>query len=141
MKFWTQEWVDALEKGVTADKDVAEAMKGQSLKILWVGTDCPDRLDRSFIVDIRNGKLQPMKMEEKPAPSDWRAAPFDATKYLARISGKYEDLTKIGKGELSPLQVLAGGAFKIDGSMMKLMSMVVLFVGVFKVVTSIVCEY
>lgn len=140
MKFLTQEWTEALTKGLATDDGMTKTLKGQSLKLIWLALDCPGGVDMFMEVSCNKGEWQPPKTEQIPAPSDLRTVPFDS-QWLARISGKYEDMSKIAKGEASPFEVLNSKAYKIEGDIMKIMPMAGMLSTAFKIGGSLTTEY
>ena len=118
----TQEYIDAVRAAVEADPGAAAQLKGMSVKIMNVATDCPDQTDRRYIMEIADGKIVPATIESAPAPAPWRSEAPDLSKYTLRMTGTYENLVKLNKGELQFMTAMSSGAMKIDGDYSKLMS-------------------
>jgi len=102
------------------------AVKGLSIKLLFVGTDCPGNEDRQLALDIEDGKFLEIGVSAKPAPSDLRTAPFDHTKYEFRVVAPQKSLVDMVNGQAFVLDVL--GQIKIDGDFGKFMAQIQQFV-------------
>ena len=81
LKLGTQEAADECLRRQDEDPAFQEKLKGLSIKLLFVGTDCPGNEDRQLAIDIEDGHFNEIIVSAKPAPSDLRTAPFDQTKY------------------------------------------------------------
>ena len=80
MKFLSKELIDEMLKQAEADPELPSKLKGLTIRLLMVGTDCPGNEDRQYSLILADGKLISMEMETQPAPSDLRTAPLDAAK-------------------------------------------------------------
>jgi putative sterol carrier protein len=121
MKYLSQEWVDALREKSSRDAEYLKKAKGMTFKVQLLATDCPGGMDKLLEGDLKDGKVVSIKLQEKPAPSDFRTTAFDAKQYFLRATSSYEMFTKLNKGETMPIQALSSGAYKLDGDMAKIM--------------------
>jgi putative sterol carrier protein len=121
MKYLSQEWVDALKEKSNSDAEYLKKAKGMTFKAQLLVTDCPGGVDKLIDVDLKDGKVVSIKLQEKPAPSELRTTPFDAKQCFLRATSSYEMFTKLNKGEIAPIQALSSGDYKLDGDMAKIM--------------------
>ena len=108
------------------DPAFMSAIKGLSIKLLFVGTDCPGNEDRQLALDIEDGKFLEIGVSAKPAPSDLRSAPFDHTKYEFRVVAPQKSLVDMVNGKAFVLDVL--GQIKIEGDFGKFMAQIQQFI-------------
>lgn len=102
------------------------AIRGLSIKLLFVGTDCPGNEDRQLALDIEDGRFLEIGVSAKPAPSDLRSAPFDHTKYEFRVVAPQKALVDMVNGKAFVLDVL--GQIKIEGDFGKFMAQIQQFI-------------
>lgn len=139
MKLLSQEMLDDMVKRAEADAEFPSSVKGLSIRLLLVATDCPDNDDRQATLIMSDGKFTDVSVEAKPAPSDLRTAPFDKTKYDARVISPYGPLCDLLTEKMS--LVAAFGHVKVDGDLPKLMTQVEGFVALLKFIGSLPIEY
>jgi hypothetical protein len=139
MKFFTQEMADEAKKAVDADAGIQAKLKKASIRFLLIGTDCPGNEDRQMSVAFEGGKLSEAKVEAKPAPSDFRTAPVDKTKYAAKIMGSYETIGKIASKKLPMMAAM--GSMKIDGDMARLVGNIAAMTSLLDTMGALPVEY
>ena len=104
------------------DPGLIAAISGLSIKLLFVGTDCPGNEDRQLALDIEDGRFLEIGVSAKPAPSDLRTAPFDHTKYEFRVLAPQQTLVDMVNGKAFVLDVL--GQIKLEGDFGRFMAQV-----------------
>ena len=120
MKLWTQEWADA-SKAKTTDPGYLKNTKGLTLIMQNLIKDCPGGKDRLAEWDFEDGKVKSVKVTEDAAGGALRAAPFDAGRVFLRSVADYPTYVSLHKGEMTAAKALTGGAYVIEGDMMKIM--------------------
>ncbi len=121
MKYLSQEWIDAVKEKSDKDAEYLKKAKGETFKAQLLVTDCPGGVDKLIDGDLEDGRVMLFELEEKPAPSALRAMPFDTKQCLLRITCSYEMFAKLNKGEITLIQALSSGAYKLDGDIAKIM--------------------
>ncbi|MBA7471340.1 MAG: hypothetical protein E3J24_00935 [Dehalococcoidia bacterium] len=139
MKFLSKELIDEMLKQAEADPELPSKLKGLTIRLLMVGTDCPGNEDRQYSIILADGNLISMEMETQPAPSDLRTAPLDKTKYDSRVICSYETLLDLVQEKMS--MVAALGKVTIDGDLPKLMTQVEGFIALLQFMNTLPLEY
>ena len=122
IKYYTEEWLAALKKAMEADKEYQKKAKDLTYVSQYYILDCPGGTDRCAEWTLEKGVLTDYKLEEKPAPSDWRTMPFDSQKFFMRATASYPTYVRLNKGEITAIQVLMRKMYKIHGPMPKIMA-------------------
>lgn len=122
MQFHSKDWLDVYKEKMNSDPEYLKKNSSFSIKWCNVITDCPGGVDRKEIWIIEKGKCLSLTVEEKPAPSDFRAEPFDRKKVDYRNTASYEVMAKLFRGEISTLQALRNPNYKVEGPKVKLMT-------------------
>lgn len=138
MKLLTQEMLDELVKQ-SQEPDVQESLKGLSIRLVMLATDCPGDEDRQCILIIEDGKITKAESTIKPAPSDMREAPLDKSQFDAKVMSPFGPLVDLVTEKMS--LVAAFGHVKIEGDLPKLMTQVEGFVGFLKFLGSLPLEW
>jgi hypothetical protein len=139
MQFMSREMVDEMVKRAEADAELPSKLKGLTIRLQMVGTDCPGNVDTLFSIILEDGKLTNMEMEVYPAPSDLRTAPLDKTRFDSRVLCPYETLLDLVQEKMS--MVAALGKVKIDGDLPKLMTQVEGFIAFLQFMNTLPLEY
>ena len=121
MKFWSEEWYNAVKDKTNTDAAYLKDTKGLTLNMLYVVTEMPGGIDKRVECEMKDGKIASFKMEEKPAPSDYRTETVPP-KIMFRAMADYETYRKLAQGEISTAVAATSGAYKIDGDFMGLMA-------------------
>ena len=140
MRFYSQEWLDALKAKSETDPEYIRNSKGLTAKIQNILTDYPDEVDVLVEFEINDGKMVRVERVEKPVPSDLRDLGPDL-EYLSRASGMYEAWAKMNRREITPMQALATKIYKIDGDMPKILAIMGKYNAITDLQRSIPCEY
>ena len=138
MKLLSQEMLDEMVKQ-SANPDLQEQLKGLTIRLIMVATDCPGNEDRGCKLIIEDGKLTKAEALVKPAPSDMRDEPLDKAQFDAKVVSPFEPLTDLVTEKMS--LVAAFGHVKIDGDLPKLMTQVEGFVAFLKFIGSLPVEW
>jgi hypothetical protein len=139
MQFMSKEMVDEMVKLAEADAELPSKLKGLTIRLQMVGTDCPGNEDRQLTIILEDGKLTNMEMEVYPAPSEMRTAPLDKTRFDSRVLCPYETLLDLVQERISMVASL--GKVKIDGDLPKLMTQVEGFIAFLQYMNTVPMEY
>jgi hypothetical protein len=127
LRLGTQELADECMRRQDEDPTFQEKLRGLTIRLLFVGTDCPGNEDRQLALDIENGRFEEILVSAKPSPSDLRTAPFDHTKYDFRVQAPQQNLIDLIHGKIDLLGAL--DKVKIEGDIAKLMTQFTGFMG------------
>jgi putative sterol carrier protein len=122
---WTQEAFRRLKAELTPDK-----MKFVSSSMLTIYHDCPDGKDRALYYRFVEGVVDDVSIRE----GEWPEAEF-------RILGDYETFAKISRAELGSRSALMTGKLKLQGNMVKALSLSAVVDRMNKVLATIPTEY
>ncbi len=122
---WTREAYRRLREELTAEK-----MKFVTSSMLTVYHDCPDGKDRALYYRFEKGVIEDVSICEGEFP----AAEF-------RILGDYETFARISRAELGSRSALMGGKLKLQGNMVKALSLSSVVDRMNKVLATIPTEY
>jgi len=139
MQFLSKEMIDEMVKLAEADAELPSKLKGLTIRLQMVGTDCPGNEDRQFSIILEEGKLINMEVGVYPAPSDLRTAPLDKTRFDSRVLCPYDALLDLVQEKMS--MVAALGKVKIDGDLPKLMTQVEGFIAFLQFMNTLPLEY
>jgi len=117
------------------DPGLMAAISGLSIKVLFVGTDCPGNEDRQLAVDIEDGRFSEIVVSTKPAPSDLRTAPFDHTKYEFRVVAPQQILVDMVNLKVEVVDVL--GQIKLEGDFGRFMAQIQPFLRFFEFLSTL----
>ena len=120
LRLGTQELADECMRRQDEDPGFQQKLKGLTIKLLFVATDCPENEDRQLALDIDNGRFEEILVSAKPAPSDLRTAPFDHTKYDFRVVAPEGTLLNLIHGKIDLLQAM--DVTKLEGDIAKVMA-------------------
>lgn len=138
MKLLSQEMLDEMLKRAE-DPEVTEKFKGLTIRLILAATDCPGNEDRQVTLDLTDGRFGDVQVEVQPAPGDMRTAPFDKTKYDAKVAMPYDKLCDLIQDKISMVESLA--YVKIDGELPKLMTQVEGFIALLQFIGSLPIDY
>jgi putative sterol carrier protein len=122
---WTQEAFRRLKAELTPDK-----MKFVSSSMLTIYHDCPDGKDRALYYRFVEGVVDDVSIRE----GEWPEAEF-------RILGDYETFAKISRAELGSRSALMTGKLKLQGNMVKALSLSAVVDRMNKVLATIPTDY
>jgi putative sterol carrier protein len=104
---WTSEAMKRLRQSLTA-----EQMKHVTSSMLTVYHNCPDGKDRALYYQFVDGALAELSIREGTPPQ----AEFV-------ISGDYDTFARISRAELGSRAALMGGKLRLQGNMVKALSL------------------
>ena len=108
VKFLTEEWATASQNAMNADPGFVSAIGGQTARLQQVVTGVPDG-DVRYYVKLEDGKAE--------------VAIGDVDNPDATITQDYDTAKGISTGELSAVAAYMSGKLRVQGNLMKLMTM------------------
>lgn len=141
MKFFSHEWCNEVKEKANADPEFQKKAAKLNFKMHNLMTDCPGGTDRLVEWEFSKGSILSVKVEEKPAPSEFREIPWSSSICFTRATGSYDTYTDINKGKLAPMDGMARGLYKVDGEMAKLMPRMGSVAAFTDLMATIPCEY
>ncbi len=122
---WTQEAYRRLKEELTPEK-----MKNVTSSMITFYRDCPDGKDRALYYKFVDGVIdQVAVMEGELPPAEFR------------ITGDYETFAKISRAEMGSRSALMTGKLRLDGNMVKALSLSAVVDRMNKVLATIPTEY
>jgi putative sterol carrier protein len=122
---WTQEAQRRLKEELTAEK-----MKHVTSSMITFYRNCPDGKDRALYYRFVDGVIDQVSVLEGELPP----AEF-------RITGDYETFARISRAEIGSRSALMGGKLRLDGNMVKALSLAAVVDRMNKVLATIPTEY
>ena len=124
-RFYSKEWIEHLQKLTQTNEEYMKKTKGFTAKYLFVVTDDPDGNDIKVLYEFRDGKMVNFEYMTKPAPSDMRIGVehWDDSISLAKNQGSYDAFGKVRRGEMTVLGTMGAKLMKVEGDLIKGMSM------------------
>ncbi len=122
---WTQEAFRRLSQELTPEK-----MKHVSSSMLTLYHHCPDGKDRALYYKFVDGTIDQVCVVE----SDYPPAEF-------LISGDYETFARISRAEIGSRSALMSGKLRLEGNMVKALSLAAVVDRMNKVLATIPTEY
>jgi len=128
-KYLSQEWAQEAFRRLQAELS-AEKMKYVTSSMLTVYTNCPDGKQRALYYRFVNGAIDDVSVREGEPPE----AEF-------RIIGDYETFARISRAEIGSRGALMSGKLKLQGNMVKALSLASVVDRMNKVLATIPTEY
>ena len=122
---WTAEAESRLRAQLTPDM-----MKNLTSSMLTIYHNCPDGIDRALYYKLEDGVFNDISVREQP---------FPPAEFI--ISGDYDTFAKISRAELGSRSALMGGKLKLQGNMVKALSLASIVDRFNKILSTIECEY
>jgi putative sterol carrier protein len=122
---WTQEAFKRLKQELTPEK-----MKNVSSAMLTLYRNCPDGKERALYYRFVDGAVDQVAVVEGEMPQ----AEF-------KITGDYETFARISRAELGSRAALMSGKLRLEGNMVKALSLSAVVDRLNKVLASIPTEY
>jgi putative sterol carrier protein len=122
---WTQEAFKRLKQELTPEK-----MKNVSSAMLTLYRNCPDGKERALYYKFVDGVVDQVAVVEGEMPQ----AEF-------KITGDYETFARISRAELGSRAALMSGKLRLEGNMVKALSLSAVVDRLNKVLASIPTEY
>jgi len=129
IKYLSPEWTAEAETRLRAQL-TPEMMKNLTSSMLTIYHNCPDGIDRALYYKLEDGVFNEISVREEPFP------PAEFT-----ISGDYDTFAKISRAELNSRSALMGGKLKLQGNMVKALSLASIVDRFNKILSTIECEY
>ena len=122
---WATEAAERLRSQLTP-----EQMKHLTSSMLTIYRNCPDGKDRALHYAIEDGTFTDISVREEP----WPEVEFV-------ISGDYDTFAKISRAEIGSRSALMTGKLRLQGNMVKALSLASIVDRFNKVLSEISCEY
>ncbi len=129
MKYLSSEWTAEAEKRLRGQL-TPESMKNMTSSMLTVYHNCPDGQERALYYKIEDGVFTDISVRQAPLPE----AEFT-------ISGDYDIFAKISRAELGSRSALMNGKLRLQGNMVKALSLASIVDRFNKILSEIPCEY
>jgi putative sterol carrier protein len=129
LKYLSQEWAAEAAERLRAQL-TPEQMKNLTSSMLTIYHNCPDGKDRALHYAIEDGVFTDISVREEP----WPEVEFV-------ISGDYETFAKISRAEMGSRSALMTGKLRLQGNMVKALSLASIVDRFNKVLSEIPCEY
>lgn len=129
IKYLSPEWTAEAEKRLRSQL-TPDQMKNLTSSMLTVYANCPDGKDRALYYKLENGVFTDISIRE---------VPFPEAEFI--ISGDYETFAKISRAELGSRSALMGGKLRLQGNMVKALSLASIVDRFNKILSEIECEY
>lgn len=122
---WTAEAETRLRGQLTP-----EMMKNLTSSMVTLYNNCPDGVDRALYYKLDNGTFTEISVRE---------APFPEAEFV--ISGDYDTFARISRAELGSRSALMTGKLRLQGNMVKALSLASIVDRFNKILSEIECEY
>jgi hypothetical protein len=122
---WTAEASSRLRTQLTP-----EQMKFLTSSMLTIYHNCPDGIDRALYYAIKDGTFTDISV---------RLEPFPEVEFV--ISGDYEVFAKISRAEIGSRSALMSGKLRLQGNMVKALSLASIVDRFNKILSEIPCDY
>jgi putative sterol carrier protein len=129
LKYLSPEWTAEAAKRLR-DQLTPEQMKNLTSSMLTIYHNCPDGKDRALYYAIENGVFTDISIRQEP----WPEVEFV-------ISGDYEVFAKISRAEIGSRSALMKGQLRLQGNMVKALSLASIVDRFNKILAEIPCEY
>jgi putative sterol carrier protein len=129
LKYLSPEWAAEAAERLRAQL-TPEQMKNLTSSMLTIYHNCPDGKDRALYYAIEDGVFTDISVREEP----WPEVEFV-------ISGDYETFAKISRSEIGSRSALMAGKLRLQGNMVKALSLASIVDRFNKVLSEIPCEY
>jgi len=129
LKYLSPEWAAEAEERLRSQLTPGQ-MKHLTSSMLTINHNCPDGKSRALYYALENGVFTDISVREEPFPE----AEFV-------ISGDYETFAKISRSEIGSRSALMSGKLRLQGNMVKALSLASIVDRFNKVISEIQCEY
>ena len=129
LKYLSSEWTAEAEKRLRSQL-TPESMKNITSSMLTVYHNCPDGQERALYYKIENGVFTDISVRQAPLPE---------AEFI--ISGDYDTFAKISRAELGSRSALMNGKLRLQGNMVKALSLASIVDRFNKILSEIPCEY
>jgi putative sterol carrier protein len=129
LKYLSPEWAAEAASRLRSQL-TPEQMKFLTSSMLTIYHNCPDGKERALYYAVEKGVFTDISVREEP----WPEVEFV-------ISGDYETFAKISRAEIGSRSALMGGKLRLQGNMVKALSLASIVDRFNKVLSEIPCEY
>jgi len=129
VKYLSSEWTAEAEKRLRSQL-TPESMKNLTSSMLTVYHNCPDGQERALYYKIEDGVFTDISVRQAPLPE---------AEFI--ISGDYDTFAKISRAELGSRFALMNGKLRLQGNMVKALSLASIVDRFNKILSEIPCEY
>jgi putative sterol carrier protein len=129
IKYLSPEWTAEAETRLRG-KLTPEMMKNLTSSMVTLYTNCPDGIDKALYYKLENGVFTEISVRE---------APFPEAEFV--ISGDYDTFAKISRAELGSRSALMTGKLRLQGNMVKALSLASIVDRFNKILSEIECTY
>ena len=128
-KYISPEWAEEAHRRLKAEL-TPEKMKHVTSSMVTFNRNCPDGKDRAVYYKFVDGVIDQVTVVEcEPPPAEFR------------ITGNYETFAKISRAEMGSRAALMSGKLRLDGNMVKALSLSAVVDRMNKVLSTIPTEY
>ena len=129
LRYLSPEWAAEAARRLRSQL-TPEQMKHLTSSMLTVYHNCPDGKERALYYAIEDGVFTDISVREEP----WPKAEFV-------ISGDYEVFAKISRAEMGSRSALMSGKLRLQGNMVKALSLAAIVDRFNKILAEIPCVY
>ena len=129
LKYLSPEWTVEAAKRLRSQL-TPEQMKNLTSSMLTIYHNCPDGKERALYYAIKDGIFTDISVREAP----WPEVEFV-------ISGDYDTFAKISRAEMGSRSALMTGKLRLQGNMVKALSLASIVDRFNKVLSEIQCDY
>jgi len=124
-RFYSKEWIEQLQQLTQTNEEYLNKTKGFTSKYIFVITDDPDSNDIKVKYEFEDGKMINFEYDTAPSPSNFRIGQehWDDSMSMAKNQGSYEAFAKVRRGEMTVLGTMGAKLMKVEGDLIKGMSM------------------
>jgi len=141
-RYWTPDYIERFVEDLNSDDEFQNTASSFSKTVELRCLDTPDGEDVSATYTFEDGRVVDVDLWIDDAPSDeMREEPVDKDAVMARATASYEVWVKMDQGEMGATEALASPDYKIEGSMMQIMSNMGVFRGMNKVAANVEKTY
>ena len=129
IKYLSPAWAAEAETRLRAQL-TPEMMKNLTSAMLTIYHNCPDGIDHALYYKLENGVFTDISVRQEPFPE---------AEFI--ISGDYDTFARISRAELGSRSALMSGKLKLQGNMVKALSLASIVDRFNKILSEIECEY
>jgi len=129
LTYLSPEWAAEAEERLRSQL-TPEQMKHLTSSMLTINHNCPDGKSRALYYALEKGVFTDISVREEPFPE---------AEFI--ISGDYETFAKISRSEIGSRSALMSGKLRLQGNMVRALSLASIVDRFNKVIAEIPCEY
>ncbi|MEF8817070.1 MAG: SCP2 sterol-binding domain-containing protein [Salinibacter sp.] len=140
-RYWTPEYVERFVEALNSDDGFQDTAGSFAETIELRCLDTPDSEDVSATYTFEDGEVVDVDLWIDDAPSEQLRDEPVGDSIMARATAPYEVWVQMDKGEMGATEAIASPDYKIDGSMMQIMSNMGVFRGMMSVAADVEKTY